>query len=76
MSTQTKNVDIKMFSTGSRGRTGTAITGHRILSPACLPIPPFLHLFYTTTNTPFLTGIFFTIFNAKLLGKVLIGAKN
>ena len=27
-------------STRSRGRTGTAITGHRILSPACLPIPP------------------------------------
>ena len=27
--------------TRSRGRTGTAITGHRILSPACLPIPPF-----------------------------------
>ena len=26
--------------TRSRGRTGTAITGHRILSPACLPIPP------------------------------------
>ncbi len=30
-----------LFSTRSRGRTGTAITGHRILSPACLPIPPF-----------------------------------
>ena len=27
--------------TRSRDRTGTAITGHRILSPACLPIPPF-----------------------------------
>ena len=27
-------------STRSRDRTGTAITGHRILSPACLPIPP------------------------------------
>ena len=26
--------------TRSRDRTGTAITGHRILSPACLPIPP------------------------------------
>src|SRR5699024_5447018 len=27
--------------TRSRDRTGTAIAGHRILSPACLPIPPF-----------------------------------
>ena len=26
--------------TRSRDRTGTAIAGHRILSPACLPIPP------------------------------------
>ena len=32
---------ISAFGTRSRGRTGTAITGHRILSPACLPIPPF-----------------------------------
>ena len=30
-----------LVGTRSRGRTGTAITGHRILSPACLPIPPF-----------------------------------
>ena len=29
-----------LFRTRSRDRTGTAITGHRILSPACLPIPP------------------------------------
>ena len=28
------------LSTRGRARTGTAITGHRILSPACLPIPP------------------------------------
>ena len=28
------------FGTRSRDRTGTAIAGHRILSPACLPIPP------------------------------------
>ena len=27
-------------STRNRGRTGTGITAHRILSPACLPIPP------------------------------------
>ena len=27
-------------STPSRNRTGTTFTGHRILSPACLPIPP------------------------------------
>ena len=26
--------------TRNRGRTGTGITAHRILSPACLPIPP------------------------------------
>ena len=34
-----KDVD-GLFRTRSRDRTGTAITGHRILSPACLPIPP------------------------------------
>ena len=28
------------FCTRNRGRTGTGITAHRILSPACLPIPP------------------------------------
>lgn len=28
------------YRTRSRDRTGTAIAGHRILSPACLPIPP------------------------------------
>ena len=27
-------------STRNRGRTGTGISAHRILSPACLPIPP------------------------------------
>ena len=26
--------------TRNRGRTGTGISAHRILSPACLPIPP------------------------------------
>ncbi len=30
-----------LFCTRSRNRTGTAITGHWILSPARLPIPPF-----------------------------------
>ncbi len=30
-------------STPSRNRTGTTFTGHRILSPACLPIPPSGH---------------------------------
>ena len=29
-----------LASTRSGNRTRTAITGHRILSPACLPIPP------------------------------------
>ena len=29
-----------LFRTAGRGRTGTDITVHRILSPACLPIPP------------------------------------
>ena len=29
-----------LFRTRNRGRTGTGITAHRILSPACLPIPP------------------------------------
>jgi len=28
------------FSTTGRDRTGTNIAVHRILSPACLPIPP------------------------------------
>ncbi len=32
--------ELLFCSTRSRDRTGTAITGHRILSPACLPIPP------------------------------------
>ena len=30
--------------TRGRDRTGTNITAHRILSPACLPIPPLGHL--------------------------------
>ena len=38
---QKKDLRRGLFCTRSRGRTGTAITGHRILSPACLPIPPF-----------------------------------
>ena len=29
---------------GNRGRTGTRITSHGILSPGRLPIPPFRHL--------------------------------
>ena len=29
-----------LLGTRNRGRTGTGITAHRILSPACLPIPP------------------------------------
>lgn len=29
------------FYAGSRGRTGTPITGHGILSPERLPIPPY-----------------------------------
>ena len=28
------------FGTRSGNRTRTAVAGHRILSPACLPIPP------------------------------------
>ena len=36
----TNNALAFLKSTRSRDRTGTAITGHRILSPACLPIPP------------------------------------
>ncbi len=38
-----KRETVKSFSfrTRSRDRTGTDITVHRILSPACLPIPPF-----------------------------------
>ena len=30
---------------GNRGRTGTRITSHGILSPGRLPIPPFRHLY-------------------------------
>ncbi len=38
---QSKYLAISDFlRTRSRGRTGTDITVHRILSPACLPIPP------------------------------------
>ena len=38
---QKKREAIKLlFGTRNRGRTGTGITAHRILSPACLPIPP------------------------------------
>lgn len=35
-----RGLTISPLCTRSRDRTGTAITGHRILSPACLPIPP------------------------------------
>ena len=34
------SIELQGFCTRSGGRTRTAITGHRILSPACLPIPP------------------------------------
>ena len=41
LSTRKKGVaNSYSHSTRSRGRTGTGITAHRILSPACLPIPP------------------------------------
>ena len=33
-------ITASLFRTRNRGRTGTGITAHRILSPACLPIPP------------------------------------
>ena len=32
---------------GSRGRTGTKLTFHGILSPGRLPIPPFRRVFIT-----------------------------
>ncbi len=35
-----KALEVRAFGTRSRHRTGTSITGHRILSPARLPIPP------------------------------------
>ena len=38
------------YSTSGRGRTGTDITVHRILSPACLPIPPPRHPFNISNN--------------------------
>ena len=35
------------FGTRNRGRTGTDLSVHRILSPACLPIPPFGHTYFS-----------------------------
>ncbi len=35
-----RNAKFLSLGTRNRGRTGTGITAHRILSPACLPIPP------------------------------------
>ena len=35
-----RGTQIPLSGTRNRGRTGTGITAHRILSPACLPIPP------------------------------------
>jgi hypothetical protein len=45
-----------------RGRTGTDITVHRILSPACLPIPPPGHIltfFFLKLNSFFLEVSFY-----------------
>ena len=33
--------NLSFVGTRNRGRTGTDLSVHRILSPACLPIPPF-----------------------------------
>ena len=35
-----RNFHSSLKCTRNRGRTGTGISAHRILSPACLPIPP------------------------------------
>ena len=41
------------YGAGSRGRTGTILTYHGILSPGRLPIPPFRHFTTVFRNRPY-----------------------
>ena len=41
------------YGAGSRGRTGTILTYHGILSPGRLPIPPFRHFATVFRNRPY-----------------------
>ena len=46
----TRNSQFQAIFTGAddRGRTGTGITSHGILSPGRLPVPPHRHTTFTT----------------------------
>ena len=59
-----RDIQFQKSGAGSRGRTGTILTYHGILSPGRLPIPPHRHfwlpIYYTTS--PILCQPFFSIY--------------
>ena len=68
-----------VFSTRSGNWTRTAITGHRILSPACLPIPPsgrsYLMIWWFDDLLSWFLMIWWNYVLNKLFLKVLLDAE-